>query len=291
MGEDIIKIFDKFWMDFLKMLPSIVVSIIVFSIFFLFSGKLGKFVRSRLVHRTNDILLSGFFAKIAKWVFVVIGFVIAMEILGLAILAGGIITGAGLSAVIIGFAFKNIGENFLSGLLLAFKRPFKVGDTIQSEEFTGTITSMDFRTTNIRTVEGNNVFIPNSMIINNPLTNFTFDSLRRFDFTIQIDYTNDIDKAKSILLESIMCIPDVLKEPKPIVVVDQLTTSASLKGYYWMNVSKNEKTILEVKSDVIETSRKKLNEGGINITNLTQIKIMNDVLMMKVTPDNLKSES
>ena len=165
---------------------------------------------------------------------------------------------------------------------MAFNRPFKIGDIIQSEEFTGTITSMDFRTTNIRTVEGYDVFIPNSIIINNPLTNYSYDSLRRFDFTIQIDYTNDIDKAKSLLMDSILSIKEVLKDPKPLVVIDELTTSARLKVYYWMDVLDTEKTILEVKSDVIEKGRKKLNEGGINITDLTQIKIMNDSLTLKV---------
>lgn len=283
MQADIIKMFEKFWMEFLKLLPSLLVATIVFLIFLLLSGKFGKLVKSRLIFRTNDVLLAGFFAKISKWIFVIIGFVIAMEILGLAILAGGIITGAGLSAVIIGFAFKNIGENFLSGLILAFNRPFKIGDTIQSENFTGTITSMDFRTTNIRTVDGHDVFIPNSMIINNPLINYTYDNLRRFDFTIQIDFTNDIDKAKSILTQSVTEVKDVLKDPKPIVTVDQLTTSASLKVYYWMDVRKSEKTIIEVKSEVLEFGRKKLNENGINITDVTQIRIMNDALSLKVS--------
>jgi len=112
MGEDILKVFDKFWIDFIRALPGLISAVIVFLFFILFSGKVGKLVRARLDYKTNDVLLSGFFAKITKWLFVIAGFVIAMEILGLAILAGGIITGAGLSAVILGFAFKNIGRIF-----------------------------------------------------------------------------------------------------------------------------------------------------------------------------------
>lgn len=282
METEFVNELNIFWKDFIHFLPKALLAFVILILFIFFSGKVSNLVKNRLIFRTKDTLLSGFISKIAKWGVNIIGFVICMEVLGFATLAGGIITGAGLSAVILGFAFKNIGENFLSGLLLAFNRPFNTGDLIQVEGYTGKITSMDFRTTNIETFDGQNVFIPNSMIINNPLVNFTYESKRRIDFTIQVDYTNDLDKAKKIILNSIKQVKDVLDEPKPMVIVDELTTSMSIKSYFWIDTKISENSLPEIKSDVIELSRKELNDEGIFITDVTQIKIMNDPVNVEI---------
>ncbi len=276
METEFINEVNVFWKEFIHILPKAIIAFVIFILFLFLSGKVSNLVKNRLVFRTKDPLLSGFISKITKWIVSIIGFVICMEILGFATLAGGIVTGAGLSAVILGFAFKNIGENFLSGLLLAFNRPFNTGDLIQVEGYTGKITSMDFRTTNIETFDGQNVFIPNSIIINNPLVNYTYESKRRIDFTIQVDYTNDLDKAKKIILNSIKKVKDVLEEPIPLVIVDELTTSMSIKSFFWIDTKISESSLPEIKSDVIELSRKELNAEGIFITDVTQIKIMND---------------
>ena len=276
METEFINEVNVFWKEFIHILPKAIIAFVIFILFLFLSGKVSNLVKNRLVFRTKDPLLSGFISKITKWIVSIIGFVICMEILGFATLAGGIVTGAGLSAVILGFAFKNIGENFLSGLLLAFNRPFNTGDLIQVEGYTGKITSMDFRTTNIETFDGQNVFIPNSIIINNPLVNYTYESKRRIDFTIQVDYTNDLDKAKKIILNSIKKVKDVLEEPKPLVIVDELTTSMSIKSFFWIDTKISENSLPEIKSDVIELSRNELNDEGIFITDVTQIKIMND---------------
>lgn len=274
--------FDNLWKDFVKIYPKIVISVFILLLFVFLARKISKFIKNRLYKKTGDLLLSSFFAKIIKSFILTIGLIVFFQILGFGDIVGGILTGAGLSAVVIGFAFKNIGENFVSGLLLAFNRPFKIGDVIQVENLSGTITSMDFRTTNIKSIDGQDIFIPNSLILNNPLVNFTFDSKRRFDFTIQFDYTNDIDKAKKIIFDTLMNLNEIMKEPVPIVTVDQLTTSINIKTYYWLDVNVQERSILEIRSSVIESSRKALSAADILITDVTQIKLMNEIIPVKI---------
>jgi len=282
MEIEILTYFENIWKDFAKFLPKLIIAFFIILFFLFIASKTARLVRKRLQLRTSDDLLAEFIGKITKLFLFIFGFIIVMEVLGFASLAGGLITGAGVSAVILGFAFKNIGENFLSGLLLAFNRPFKVGDVIHTEGYTGTITSMNFRTTNIKTMDGQYVFIPNSMIINNPLSNYTFESKRRFDFTIQFDYTNDIDKAKIVIYNSLQKINEVITDPKPLVIVDQLTTSTSVKIYYWLDTHVVERNLMEIKSEVIEVSRKDLNDAGIFITDVTQIKIMNENIPFEI---------
>lgn len=274
--------------DFLNFLPDLVISVIIVLVFYFFAKRLSSGLKKRLLNRTSDPLLSSFIGKISKWFLVFLGIMIGMKAMGLTMLAGGLITGAGISAVILGFAFKNIGENFLAGLLLAFNRPFKVGDLIVTSGFTGRITSMDFRYTNIKTAEGQDVFIPNSLIITSPLINFTRDGVRRFDFSIQLDYNTDIDSAKEILMNTIKVIKEVLQEPHPIVTIDQLTSNVILKIYYWINSNEAERTILEVKSDAIEKCKKNLTEGGIVFSDVTLLRITNEVFPVDMQNEEQK---
>lgn len=286
MEVNFLDVLEKYWIHFLNILPGILISVIIILLFFFIGNKFSGIIRRRLLARTGDSLLSGFLAKISNGIILIIGFIISMEVLGLATVASGIITGAGISAVILGFAFKNIGENFLSGLLLAFNRPFNVGDLIVTSGFTGRITSMNFRTTNIKTEEGKDVYIPNSLILNNPLTNVTREGLRRFDFSVQLDFSNDISLAKQMISLAVSEVSEISREPVPIIVADQLSSFVNIKVYYWIDTLKTEKSILEIKGDIIERSKIHLMEGGISFSELTQIKITNDTIPLKIQSQN-----
>jgi small-conductance mechanosensitive channel len=89
---------------------------------------------------------------------------------------------------IIGFTFKDIGENFLSGILMAFKSPFRIGDLVQTGDITGYVTSLSLRETTLKSLDGKDVFIPNSTILKEPLSNFTIDGFLRYEFVIGVDY-------------------------------------------------------------------------------------------------------
>ncbi|HAZ24509.1 MAG TPA: mechanosensitive ion channel protein MscS, partial [Algoriphagus sp.] len=102
-------------------------------------------------------------------------------------LVSGLLAGAGITAFVIGFALKDIGENFLAGILLAFKRPFKVGDTVDINGIRGVVLNLNLRDTQIKTPDGKDVFIPNATIIKNPLVNFTIDGFLRYDFIVGLD--------------------------------------------------------------------------------------------------------
>ncbi len=279
---------NRLWIEVLNLLPGLLFSIVILFIFYIFGKNFARLVNKRLYARTNDMLLSNFLAKISKWILIILGFIISMQILGWATLASGIITGAGVSAIIIGIAFKNIGENFLSGFLLAFNRPFKIGDLIDTSGYSGTITSMDFRTTNIKTADGQDVFIPNSMIINNPLINYTKDGMRRFEFSIQLNNSGDIERAKVVIINVLNNIDEILKIPLPLVILDQASINIILKIYFWIDALKTERTILEVKSDALENSSIELIRSGIVLNNVTGIRITNDSIPIKLSSNKIK---
>ncbi|MDQ3193614.1 MAG: mechanosensitive ion channel family protein, partial [Bacteroidota bacterium] len=253
MEKELLQMSNDYWIGFIHILPRLALALVVILITVFIGRKISGLVKKRITKRLNDPLLANFIGRITNWIISLIGIIATMEIIGLANFAGGLIAGAGVSAIIIGFAFKDIGENFLSGLILAFNRPFNIGDIIETEDITGSIISLDLRTTTIKTFEGYDVFVPNSMIVNNPLKNYNREGTRRFDFTVGIDYDADVNRARELILNELKLIEEILKDPAPFVIVSELTSnSTNLKIYFWVNALIAGRNLLEIKSEVIE---------------------------------------
>lgn len=282
MKEELITAFEKSLHSVTEKIPDFFLAVVVLIVFYFIASRSSKYVRFLIEEKTGDKLFSTFAGRLSKFTIITIGILISMNILGFALMAGGIITGASVSAVILGFAFKNIGENFLSGIILAFKRPFKIGDLIQINNMQGFITSIDLRTTNIKTADGEDIFIPNSMMIINPLINYTFDTKRRFSFVIQIDYSYDTSKVKGLLMEALSEINEILTIPKPFVVIDQLISNVSLKVFYWIDTGLTDRNTQDIKSEIIEKSLNSLNKNGFFLSEAAQIRLTNDLFNVKI---------
>lgn len=282
MEAELISVFSKYWHAFIGKLPAIVLAIVALLIFVFAGKKAGKLTSARLSVKSHDRLVSDFAGRFVKYFFVVLGFFISMNILGYTILAGSLLTGAGISAAIFGFAFKNIGENILAGFLLAFNRPFKVGDLIMINGMTGNITSVDFRSTNIKTADGEDIFIPNSLIITNPLINYTYDNKRRFSFLIMIDYSYDVKKINDLILDVLAKSTDVLTDPPPLVIIDQLSSNVNIKVLFWIDTDISSRSILIIKSELMDNSKNALQSNGFSIAGISQINITNDSFSVNV---------
>ena len=118
--------------------------------------------------------------------FGLLGLVIGLQILGLTAVATSLLATGGLVAVVLGFAFREIGENFLAGLLLSFSRSFEVGDLIESAGHRGRVKEIDLRQVWLRSADGRDIFVPSAEVFRSVLVNFTRDGLRRAElFCIQ----------------------------------------------------------------------------------------------------------
>ena len=109
-----------------------------------------------------------------------------------------ILAGTALTTFIVGIALKDIGENVLAGILMAFRRPFIIGDLIEVQGMRGRVKKMSLRETNIKTLDVKDVFIPNCIILKNPLENFTYNQLLRSEFFINVDYSEDLEKVMKV---------------------------------------------------------------------------------------------
>ena len=186
----------------------------------------------------------------------------------------------GASAVILGFAFKDIGENFISGIILSFNRPFNINDTVSIGDIFGRVKSMEFRYTKLKTFDGKDVYIPNSDVIKKPVFNFTEDGYFRMDFMVGIAYENDIDQAKKIILDTMNSHPLSLKDEdrEPFVMTDELgVNSVNIKVFFWVAAEDYRRDALMIRSEMIDQVKINLLTNGISMpANIQELKWYNE---------------
>lgn len=245
-------------------IPKLIVGLLIFIIFYLIARRTGKFVTRRLTNRMDDPLLARFIGRVTKITIVVLSLFVVMQILDMGGIATGIITGASISAIVVGFAFKDIGENFLASIMLAFDRPFKVGDIVELDGITGKVLALNLRNTHIKTFDGKDIFIPNADVIKNPVVNFTMDGFLRYDFTVGLDYGSDVNQAMQLVLDTLKKINGILQaEKKPSIAVSQLGSSAlELTIYFWLDTFDKAVSSVAVKNQAISQVLQVLDENG-----------------------------
>lgn len=280
-----IEVLESYWDTFLFLLPKIVTALIVFIIFVVIAAYLSRLVRRAASLRMDDPLVVRFLGRLARWSVVVLGVILCMFILGLGGIAGGLIAGAGVSALIIGFAFKDIGENFLAGIILAFSRPYNIGDKVESGEIFGIVRALDLRNTHIKTFDGKDVYVPNAMVLKNPLVNYTRDGYLRYDFIVGIDYDDDIRNASDIILEAVKGVRGVLgSDRSPEIHVEELSTSTiNLRVYFWTDTFDLSRDDLQIKTDVMNETKKALLENNITMpADILELKVYNEKLPIPI---------
>lgn len=255
----------SFYDQFIAQLPGIGIGVLIIILGLLLGSWIGQFARKRISARTEDPLMSRFLGQAIKYTLIVIAIMLALRAAGLGGIATGILTAAGASAVVLGFAFKDIGENFIAGIILAFSRPFNVNDTVEIGANFGKVKALEFRYTKLKTFNGKDVYIPNSDVLTKPVTNYTEDGFYRWDFIIGIAYEDNIKGAKETVLEALRREPNVIEdeEHENFVVEDELATSTvNLKVFFWVDTKDFRRMALITKGNVVKNVKEALEDAG-----------------------------
>ena len=258
------------------LMPKLALGVLLILVFWYLSSLFKRWSGKWLRVRMDDPLLAVFLSRLVKATFITIGLLAFLQVVGLGNAAGSLLAGAGISAFVIGFAFKDIGENFLAGILMAFKRPFRIGDVIESGDIKGEIIGLSLRDTQVKTFDGKDVYIPNGLILKNPIINYTIDGFLRQEFDVGLDYGSDISQAIKVILGTLAKVPGILqKEKAPSVLISELgSSSLNLKAYYWLDTFDHNVSGLEVKNQAVEHTLLALDAAGFNLPG-TIIEIKN----------------
>jgi small-conductance mechanosensitive channel len=267
----------SFYNQLIQQLPGIGMGILIIVLGLLLGSFIGNVVKKRISTKTRDPLMSTFLGKAIKYIFIIIAIMLALEASGLGAIAAGILTAAGASAVVLGFAFKDIGQNFIAGIIMAFGRPFDIDDTVEIGENFGKVKALEFRYTKLKTFDGKDVYIPNSDVLTKPVTNYTEDGFFRWDFIVGIAYEDTIEGAKATIMEALKKEPNVIEdnEHQNFVSEEALATSTmNLKIYFWVDTTDFRRSALITKGNVIRNVKESLMEAGYYLpADIQEIKL------------------
>ncbi|WP_298428721.1 mechanosensitive ion channel family protein [Ottowia sp.] len=259
---------------FAALLPNLIIALLVLLVARVVAGAAGRVVE-RIVEKTdrpaNVSLVMG---RLTRWAVFVLGLLVALTIAVPSFNAGTLIGALGVSGVAIGFAFKDIFQNLLAGLLLLLTRPFQIGDVISSGAHDGTVEDIQVRATLVRTVDNRLVVIPNSDLYTNRVVVLTSKPTRRGEVVVGIGYGDDIEQAKRIVLDAISGLPQLEREPAPAVYATELAdSSVNLSVRFWVGPSTG-RDLLGATDAVIVAIKKALDAANVEIAYPTQTLLL-----------------
>ncbi|MEL7495077.1 MAG: mechanosensitive ion channel family protein [Cyanobacteria bacterium J06554_11] len=259
----------------IALLPNLLIGVIVFIIFWILGRTVRRIVRRQTRGRdTRNVGLV--FGRLAQGVLVILGFLIAATILFPSFQPADALATLGIGGVAIGFAFKDILQNFLAGILILLTEPFQLDDQIIFGDYEGTVEHIETRATTIRTYDGRRVVIPNAELFTNAVMVNTAYDRRRLQYDIGIGYGDSIGQAKEIILETLRNHSEVLKTPEPEALVVELAgSSINIRARWWIE-SPRRADVVASKDWVLENVCNKLVEAGIDLPFPTQQILFHD---------------
>ena len=251
---------DKFVDGFWERMPYLCIALVVLFIFWLLSKLFKFFVRKTLENRSytrqNLVLVLN---RVGSTAIIFFGFLIAMVIAIPGFTPSQLMSALGIGSVAIGFAFKDIFQNMLSGILILLGEPFKIGDDIIVNNMEGTVEDIQIRATFLRSPDGRRIVIPNATVYTSAVTVNTAYQRRRCEFIVGIGYEDDVQKAKDIILKLLDRDTKILSQPGFSVNVAALADfSINLKVHWWVNTTETSTSasVSEVQELVIDAFAK-----------------------------------
>ncbi len=259
---------------FFALLPKLVLAVVLFFVFLF----IARGVRS-LVHRITpgprDSNVGLVLGRLTYAGIVVLGVLVALTVVAPGMGISELVGLLGIGGVAIGFAFQDIFQNLLAGVLILLREPFREGDEITSGEFTGTVEAIETRATFIRTYDGRRVIVPNSQIYTDPVIVITAYDMVRSEYDVGIGYGDDIAEAKRIALETMQGIDGVLADPAPDVLTwDLAGASVNIRIRWWSKPVRGEVVVLRDK--VLQAVKESLSAAGIDLPFPTQQILFHD---------------
>jgi small conductance mechanosensitive channel len=247
----------------LRVLPVGLIAVTVVVLFWFLGQWAGN--RGRWLRRAGLSELSANLGRrIVRLLVIAIGILIALEILDATAMIGGLLGIAGIAGIALGFAFRNIAENYLAGVLLSARNPFAIGDQVQVGEFVGKVVRLTSRDTVLMTLDGNHLRIPNSAIIASSMTNFSRNPLRRFEFMVGVSVDLDVVTARDLGIATLRQMKGVLPDPGPQGLIAELGDSAvQLRFLAW--IDQRETDIQKARSEAIRLVKCAFDAAGIEM--------------------------
>lgn len=255
---------EQYWQAFLQKLPMIGLGFALLVLIVLLARPVSEWLVRPISFVSTSQLIRLVTRRLISILFILFGFYIFLRFAGLSEFAVAVLSGTGVMGLIIGFAFKDIAENFISSLLLSIQKPFKIDDVIEVEGRIGVVKQVTARATTLVDFDGDHIQIPNATVYKNIIRNLTANPKSRGKFVIGIGYDSSIIESQKVAMEVLSNTEAVLSDPEPQVLVDVLASSTvNLKVYFWINTHTH--SLLKVSSYLMRTIMREFEKRGISM--------------------------
>lgn len=257
------------WVDsFIAMIPNFFLALLVVFLTFLIARVIKNLFRRIIFKVSNNVAINNLLASFVSTTLVTIGLFIALRVLNLDKTVTSLLAGLGIVGLALGFAFKDIASNFIAGIYLAIKSPINVGDIIEFKDTMGKVKVIGLRACTINTFQGQDVIMPNRLILEDKYTHYTINQQRRIDLDVGISYADDLEKAEKVTIEAIKDISFIDRNKPVDLYYKEFGESAIIYSVrYWVHYDSDDILIyLRALSQGIKNIKKAYEAHDITIT-------------------------
>lgn len=252
-----------------RMLPNLVVAIIVLIIIVKLSHPIARLVGRALLRLTRQRHIARILAILVRLLIVVLGIILALDVMNLDRAVASLLAGVGILGIALGFASQDLAANFISGIVLHFEHPFRLGDRVhlgdlKNTELLGYVDSIAFRATVIRGRRGERITVPNKKILENPIINYYISGSRRVDLYFAIDYTPDLQQAEDLAVKAVESLEwRIPGHPVEFFYEEVKNTTFVFRIRFW--TGHEQPIFLKARSEAIKAINKTFKEHGITM--------------------------
>jgi small conductance mechanosensitive channel len=259
-----------------RMLPGLIIAVVVFLIGLLVARLVRAAVRRAAHLRQASADSSAVLGRIAGGVTILISFMIAASVAFPSVSAADLFNLLGIGGVAIGFAFRDVLQNLLAGILILLTRPFVIGDQIRAGNYEGTVEDVWIRATVLRTYDNQRILIPNASLFTDKITILTAHEARRISFPLTIGTSDDINTAKRVIIDALLKAESVINEPAPEALVTGIGSSGvDMTARFWINPPRRREAVVSLDA-AITAVKKALTEAGIDLPYRTSQVLFHD---------------
>ena len=257
-------------------LPNIILGTLVFLLIYLFARVVRAMMQRASTKTRSHRHLGVVIGRLAFGAILIVGFLLALSIIVPSFKTSDLINILGVGGVAAGFAFKDILQNFLAGILIMLTEPFKIGDQIIVKTFEGTVEDILTRATILKTYDSRRIVIPNAELFTNAVIVNTAYQNRRMQYDVGIGYGDDIALAKKLILATIENLDEVDRDPSPeVYVVGLADSTVNIRVRWWVSPGRVVNTLLS-QDKVLTEIKNALVANGIDLPFPTQHVLFHD---------------
>jgi len=253
------------WVEgLILLLPNFIAAVLIVLIAG-FAARLARRAVRGVLDRTSSYgQVNHLLATVVYVIVLAVGIFIALGVLELDKAVTSLLAGAGIIGLALGFAFQDLAANFIAGILLSIRRPFVVGDIIETGDYMGIVEEVNLRSTRVRTFQGPIAIVPNSQVFQNPVETYSTGH-RRVDLSCGVAYGDDLKKARDLALNAVNSLPFVdQNRPVDLYFSEFGDSSINFSLRFWLSFEK-QTDYLHAQSEAIIAVKQAFDDNGITI--------------------------